>query len=349
VTLLRSPVDFAYEDVTPGGVIERARVYYPARLTVGEFRRNPFVPPIAVGGRLPPGREPARLPILEIRPGEYPLVAFIHGQRSDAGFCPPDATEDYRRWVAVLHLLARCGIVVVVPDVSETLASGNENEAVPNTASAVAEVIRWMFDAWEHREVLTPPGAWPGSGWLGLAGHSWGAAACGEIVATADLPVRAVAAIAGTWTHHGSRQALAATRIPKLFITGTNDNNLLGIGLLPYDDAPASKHHAAFQGAGHWDWFPEGGASIYPCSGETDNPCVATWQAASELMLVFFYKYLFNQWFLRPYLMTSPGGRPPILDAFAHGTGCALRVRWDTVSDGVGEISLGEWTESAPW
>ena len=68
---------------------------------------------------------------------------------------------------------------------------------------------------------------------------------------------------------------------------------------------------------------------------------MATWQAASELMLVFFYKYLFNQWFLRPYLMTSPGGRPPILDAFAHGTGCALRVRWDTVSDGVGEISLG--------
>lgn len=342
MTLLRSPVDFASEEVAPGGEIERALVYFPAQPAIGEFLRDPLLPRVF-------GRDPIRFPLSEIRPGEYPLIAFIHGQRSESGLCPEDASEDYRRWVAVLHLLARCGMVVVVPDVSSTLASSDENVAVPRTAAAVADVIRWMFDSWDHREVLTPPGAWPGAGWLGLAGHSWGAAACAEIIANHDLPVRGVVSLAGTWTRAGSRNALVTTRIPKLFITGTNDLNPFSSLLTPYDDGRASKHHAAFQGAGHWDWFPAGGASIYRCSGETDNPCAATWHAASELMLVFFYKYLYNQSFLRPYLMTSPGGRPPLLDSFNRGTGCAVKVRWDTLDDGIGEISLGDWTEPSPW
>ena len=51
-----------------------------------------------------------------IRPGLYPLVVFAHGDRAyENSFCPVDKTQDYKRWGAVLHLLARCGMVVAVP------------------------------------------------------------------------------------------------------------------------------------------------------------------------------------------------------------------------------------------
>src|SRR5688572_16744909 len=53
---------------------------------------------------IPPGRA-ITSPML--REGEYPLIVFIHGQRTDASMCPADTSEDYRRWVGVLHLLAR--------------------------------------------------------------------------------------------------------------------------------------------------------------------------------------------------------------------------------------------------
>lgn len=50
--------------------------------------------------------------------GIYPLTVFAHGSRkgsSDTPLCPKDETQDFKRWTSVLHLLARCGFVVVAP------------------------------------------------------------------------------------------------------------------------------------------------------------------------------------------------------------------------------------------
>lgn len=341
MSLLRSPVAYGYRDISFTTKTEvRARIYFPA--TVPEEWDPVMKRP-----------DPATA---EIRAGQYPLVAFIHGDRGSAPeMCPTDWSLDYTRWGAVLHLLARCGIVVVVPDVSETIGGGEESAAAASTAALVKQVIQWMYDEWEHRFVLsTEDPCKPGAGWLGLAGHSWGAMACARIAAESDRRVRGVATISGTWTDERSKTELVEAAVPVVFINGTNETGLFSQpSFQPYPEARVPKHQAALQGVGHWDWFPPG-ADIFPCSGKSRNPCAVSWQVASELCLVFFYKYLYDHWFLRPYLFSSPGGRPPLLHHFDAGTGCAIKIRWATPEEEtslgtVGEVTLGDWTEGSPW
>jgi dienelactone hydrolase len=67
-----------------------------------------------------------------VRPGTYPLVVFVHGWRNASdGLCPADETQDYRAWMSVLHLLARCGFVVAAPDVHDVV----EDPATPDLSA----------------------------------------------------------------------------------------------------------------------------------------------------------------------------------------------------------------------
>jgi pimeloyl-ACP methyl ester carboxylesterase len=336
-SLLRTPQAYGYRDIAFSTKYQRrARIYFPAR----RVRR-----------RTPPDRA-------EILVGDYSLIVFVHGNRaSSPEMCPVDLSTDYTRWGGVLHLLARCGFVVVVPDVHETIGVSDEGSAVTETAALVTEVMHWMYEAWEHRDMLlnvlgTP--SYP----MGLAGHSWGGAlVCSRLAGDRHFGPRAIATISGTWTIERSKRELVEAGIPVLFVSGTNEISLFADpSFQPYPESGIPKHQMALQKGQHWDWFPPG-EDIFPCRGGQEGRCMEGWRAASELCLTFFTKYLYNQWFLQPYLLTSPqGDRPDVLALFRPGTGCAMKIRWSTDGRDTGssfgatdEVTLGDWTEGSPW
>jgi hypothetical protein len=124
-----SPVHYGIEDVgvAIGGASFPARIYYPST-EEGVFG----------------------VPILA---GRFALVAFAPGEReSDLDLCPQDATNDFRRWDAVLTLLARCGFVVVVADIHDVI------ERTEATAARLEQAIVWMRTGWQKRSSLLIPG-----------------------------------------------------------------------------------------------------------------------------------------------------------------------------------------------
>ena len=333
-SLLRRPVAYGFRDVSVVGKKElRARIYFPASASEAD--------PTSA----------------EILVGDYSLVVFVHGNRaSSPEMCPPDASMDYTRWGGVLSLLARCGFIVMVPDVHETISAGDEAAAITQTAPDVLELMHWLYERWEHRDVLLNVLGTP-SYRMGLAGHSWGALVCARLAGDRHFGPRAVATVSGTWASESSKRELVDAGIPVLFINGTNEPALFSQPFSqPYPEAGRPKHQMALQRGGHWDWFPPG-EDIYPCSGPSPAPCTVGWRTASELFLTFFTKYLYNQWFLRRYLLTSPQrDRPNILDDFQTGSGCAMKIRWSTDEEDDGgrfgptdETTLGDWTEGSPW
>lgn len=299
-----------------------------------------------------------------IRPGTYPLVVFAHGDRSsETTLCPPDRTEDYTRWDAVLHLLARCGFVVLAPAVHDII---NSSEA---TAARLETAIDWIRSEWEDRAALRRPpvvfldpallarrteygeqvatdvsrfgvthlgigiGTEVGElGWptpLGLVGHSWGARACARVADRGNVHVSALAAIAGSWDESEAIQALVDAQKPTLLLAGTADflNSSYPSALWPNLVAP--KHQATLQGIGHWDWFG-GQGGIQPCDSNAERPaCPLGWHTAAELVLGFMSKYLGGRWYQVPYLIGSPGDRYPLLDHYTAGGSCGLKIRWD--------------------
>lgn len=328
------------------------------------------------------------VPILN---GTYPLVAFAHGERaSEFGLCPSDLTGDYKRWGSVLHLLARCGFVVISVAVHDVI---NNSET---TAIRVERAISWIRSSWTHRAVLHRPPllymdpdlalATPGKkkkgtvgldrqdlarlGFgvgidtraplgpptsLGLAGHSWGARAVARVADRGQVQVNAIASIAGSWDENAAIQAFINARIPSLMMAGTED--FLNAGSLPglWNSLVIPKHQAMLQGLDHWDWFgPFGG--IQPCDENSARPrCPVGWLTASEMVLALMTKYLYNHWWRPPYLLGSPGSRPPFLNWYEQDGPCALKVRWhdSMYSDSlgqVGDVTLGNWTSDwLPW
>jgi pimeloyl-ACP methyl ester carboxylesterase len=373
-----SPVLYGINDVTiPDGSSNfEARIYYPS---VED--------------------EVLDVPIL---PGTYPLVAFAHGDRSDnPELCPPDLTGDYKRWGAVLHLLARCGFVVISPAMQDII---DNSEA---SAVRLERAINWIRSSWPKRSVLhlrpviymdpdllhasrnTPSapeqqagttaasslsdrldrrdiarlGAGVGSDIgapigpptaLGVAGHSWGARAAARVAARKQVQVTAIASVAGSWDENAAIDAFVQAGLPTVMMAGSDD--FLAASYLPglWKPLAAPKHQALLAGLGHWDWF-SAYAGIAPCDPNTPHPvCPVGWQTASELLLGFMTKYLYNEWWRPPHLLGSPGGRPPLLEWYGTNGPCGLKIRWDdptyTGSLGtVGDTTLGNWTGGSPW
>lgn len=317
--------------------------------------------------------------------GTYPLVAFAHGDRSsESGLCPPDVTEDYKRWGSVLHLLARCGFVVISIAVHDVIHNSE------TTAIRVERAISWIRSFWKYRAVLhlpqllyidpdvalassgkTKTGTLPinqetlarlgiGVGVdtiaplgpptsLGVVGHSWGARAMARVADRGQVQVRTIASIAGSWDENAAIQAFINARIPSLMMAGTED--FLNAGSLSalWNALAIPKHQAILQDMDHWDWFsPFGG--IQPCDENAARPrCPVGWQTASEMVLALMTKYLYNHWWRPPYLLGSSGSRPPLLHWYQQNGSCALKVRWhDPLYSGslgqVGDVTLGNWT-----
>jgi len=364
VSLYYSPVYYGVNDVVipeQGGSFG-ARIYYPSEEM--EVRDVP------------------------IRTGTYSLIAFAHGDRSnEPGLCPADRTEDYKKWGAVLHLLARCGFVVISSAVHDVI---NDSE---QTAIRMETAITWARTAWAHRDVLfnlpvmyldpdvmlarVPMGSRDdiqpevnrriGGGFghdhalplgpptnLGVMGHSWGARAAARVAVRGKVQVSAIASIAGSWDEDDSIRAIIDAGDPTLMIVGTDDflnaSSLQGL----WNNLAIPKHQAMLQNIGHWDWFGHLG-SIRLCDDSAPGPaCPIAWQTASELVLAFMTKYLLHNWWRPPYLMGSPGGRPPFLNWYGGNGPCALKVRWnDPTAAGaqgqVGDVTLGNWTAPISW
>jgi dienelactone hydrolase len=123
-----SPVMYGINDVTipDDGSSFEARIYYPSEEV-----------------------EVRDVPVLR---GTYPLVAFAHGDRSsERGLCPTDVTDDHQRWGAVLHLLARCGFVVISPAMHDVLGDSEVS------AIRMEKAIAWIRGSWPKRSVLHRP------------------------------------------------------------------------------------------------------------------------------------------------------------------------------------------------
>lgn len=344
------------------------------------------------------------------RPGTYPLVAFAHGQRAGGGVdteslllgpqagCPDDVALDHQRWSAMLHLLARCGFVVVAPAMHDVLASSE------GSASRLESAIRWIRWEWEHRVVLwgrdlfldpdseeirrlasagpkdsyglaqfgvkhlgegigvhpVGPGR-PFAGTptnLGLVGHSWGARGCARVAVRGQVAVRALASIAGTWDEPEAVDALINARDPTLLMAGTADPGSLSYLAQRWPALVQPKHQAAFQGIGHWDWFGTKDG-IQFCDPENAGRCRSMgWATASELLVGFMTKYLYNRWQIPPYLLGERFSLRP-WGIFGPTSGlmslfCGPRIRWDdpmasTPPGKVGENTWGIWIDQAPW
>jgi dienelactone hydrolase len=366
MSLYYNPVFYGINDVTIAehGSSFGARIYYPSEEM--EVRDVP------------------------VRNGTYPLIAFAHGDRSsESSLCPTDRTEDYKKWGAVLHLLARCGFVVISPAVHDVVHDSEQ------TAILLETSIAWARSQWSGRQVLHQPAVFyldpdvlaaqapehklqqpardsgyvarlgQGFGFdhqlphgpptnLGVVGHSWGARAAARVAARSNVEVKAIASIAGSWDENDAIRAFIDAADPTLMIAGTEDflnaSYLQGL----WNSLVIPKHQAMLQGIGHWDWFGHPG-SIHACDASAPRPpCPIGWQTASELVLAFMTKYLLNNWWRPPYLLGSPGGRPPFLNWYDNNGPCALKVRWnDPMASGaqgqVGDITLGNWTASNSW
>jgi hypothetical protein len=314
------------------------------------------------------------LPI-SIRPGTYRLIVFTHGDRSAPRpdpLCPPDIALDYQRWEAALNMLARCGFVVVSPDVSDVSYSAEQ------MADRIEATVAWMRRGWRHASSLQLSPVFEASAWMAgpppptppdpladdprvapertpepndwrgrfradvaligvptataLVGHSYGAKAGCIVIGRGNVQIRAFASIAGTFDDNNV-SFLVASGIPTLLMAGNEDHETLSYLNGLWASLSAPKHQAVLQGIGHWDWFGPG-EGIQPCSPDAERPkCPIAWQTASELLLGFMTRHLDGYPF-PPHLIGAPGQRPPLLPWYDSSGRCALTVRWEDPAGG---------------
>jgi len=169
------------------------------------------------------------------------------------------------------------------------------------------------------------------------------------------VAVRAIASISGSWDEDEAVAALVDARDPTLMMAGTLEPNLSYLRGF-WGQLVRPKHQAAFQGAGHWDWFGTEGGIQY-CDPDNRPRCGPyVWSAASEMLVGFMTKYLYNRWQIPPHLLgerytEQPWGFLGLPGVSRHT--CGPKARWeDPMAPDpfkVGEESWGFWLEADPW
>jgi pimeloyl-ACP methyl ester carboxylesterase len=272
--------------------------------------------------------------------GRYPLVLFAHGHCGEA--------DHFEKWFELPATLARCGNIVLVPDLPRTNGgtSPSQNDA---EVDLLRRLVGWARVEWEHGDTLLPDPA------TGLAGHSFGAGLTGRLVVEGAMPVQAHASLSGTYPSE-----LMSRSLPKLLTWGTGGEDLL----VPIEDwqtrlaTPA--HVVEIHGAGHWDYLPQGRST---CTGQRGE-CTLVPALAADLVALFFARYMpperwangrpswLPPWF--PWFRVGPSLSPPPLvltteqQFFAGGhfaawkllserPACGLTLNWKT-SGGSGRI-----------
>jgi hypothetical protein len=230
--------------------------------------------------------------------GRYPLVVFAHGHCGEA--------DHFQKWYELPATLARCGNVVVVPELPRT-NGGTAPSQNDEEVDLLRRLVRWARVDWEGSDVLLPDPA------TGLAGHSFGAGLTARLVLESAIPVTAHASLSGTYP-----SALMPRPMPKLLTWGTGGEDLL-VPVEDWNDRLAAPAHVVeLHDAGHWDYLP-GGRST--CTGQR-GPCTLVPALAADVVALFFARYLppenwadaspwWFPWF--PWFRVHPSLRPPTL------------------------------------
>lgn len=204
--------------------------------------------------------------------GRYPTILFSHGH------CIGDERNNYQRWVLLPAQLARAGYVVIVPQIPDIgIIPSREHPAL----AAMREILRWLREAWEHREVLMPAEA------TGVAGHSFGGLLTAQFARNND--VAAYVALSADWANwmDGPLPILDIQQ-PKLVLE-TAAQLFPGLSKQQWDALSPPKHRAIFETGEHWDYLP--GSVSLPCHSPR-GPCPHIPAAAADLLTMFFGKYL---------------------------------------------------------
>jgi hypothetical protein len=265
--------------------------------------------------------------------GRFPLVVLVHGQ------CRQDERH-HLHWGPIATSLARSGYIVAAP------AFGPEiHFADPAAFDRLESSVQWMRGRSPFASVTFP-------GEIGVAGHSYGGLLAMRYALFASLPPVSTLAVLGSALGEDVEHLdLLRDRFVgfRLFCWGGEDI----FGQVPDRDWSAAAgpgHGVRFGEANHWDFFPPSPPT--PCAtgiGER-GPCADTWRLTTDILTVFFGKYL------HPHLGPLPPTHlpntliPPPLDLtpeqipFAEGhleafrqldderTECSGSSRWRTTS-----------------
>lgn len=296
------------------GITARFRVFYPS-----------------VDG------SPADAPLLR-NCGRYPLVVFAHGHCGEA--------DHFQKWFEVPATLARCGNVVVVPELPATNGgtSPSQNDV---EVDLLRRLIRWARSDSEYADVLLPDPA------TGLAGHSFGAGLTGRLIVENLVPVAGHVSLSGTYP-----SALGSRSLPKLLTWGTGGEDLL-VPIEDWQDRLAVPAHVVeIHGAGHWDYLPPGRST---CTGRRGE-CTLVPSLAADIVALFFARYMppekwtdvGTSWLPLPWFRVARSLQPPPLlltteqRFFAGGhlaawrllddrSECGLTLNWKT-AQGSGSV-----------
>lgn len=341
-----APVFYGYRDAT---------AIFPPVVDPGHGGESVATASVRIGpGEMPVFGHPVRVwfPSLDGSPqhaqilgscGRYPLVILAHGS------CPEDE-DHYQKWFELPAVLARCGYVVVVPELHLGAPSGNEAEQ-----QLIGKLAAWARSEWEHAESVMPAPA------TALVGHSWGAGLLGHVAAEAPHSYAAYVSLSGVEVPGEMHRST----MPKLFAWGGDSSlEVLGVQLSQWQRLTSPAHFAEFEDAGHWDYMPAGRSACDELDGRPQRgSCSLTPFLAADIVACFLTRYLrpegvpFVKWgpfqlfvihrTLRPpaffpsYLTTEQefyaGGHLRAWGAVPSRDDCGVALRW--VIDGdVGEF-----------
>jgi dienelactone hydrolase len=353
--LYLSPTFYGIEDVsiaaTTGASFE-ARVYFPTDVDYSQ---------------------PAVL-----RPGRYDLVVFAHGARGPGtpgeGLCPEDWSHDHQLWEEVLHRLARCGYVVVAPELSSV--GGRIEPSIDRIAATVA----WMRRDWTHALSLSwgdmvqatmgvassepPPGGSeqtairvaPREKSTAARSILWG----GKLIDTGQLMLNptGTALVGHSWGARACAIAIKRGRVPaRVFaaIAGTFDDNdspaaVASSGLPSLLIAGDQDNEAFSYVRGLWNstkepkhqaviqgvdhWDWFNGYGIRPCDLSAPRPKCIAAFMAASELILGLLTKYLANRPFPPHLIGPTGSRPPLLPWFDTRKRCAMVVRWVDPSGG---------------
>jgi pimeloyl-ACP methyl ester carboxylesterase len=269
--------------------------------------------------------------------GRFPLIVYLHGHCGDK--------DHFRQSAYSAEQLARCGYVVVVPELPGT-AVGTPPWIDPHPDLVLLkDIVTWMRDQWPGRDVLMPPPA------TAIVGHSYGALLGARLAQ--EIPVSAYASLGGVWLEWSPLPPapLLDLHVPALFAWGTGSSEFSAqLGSL-WDDVTPPKHRLVFENAQHWDYLTAN------CASHDDRgPCTIVKDLAAGFLALFISKYMPPEnWSelktrIEPKLLRPSYALTPAQEFFAGAhlvgfelittrPGCSLIQSWDT-GEGTGSITL---------
>lgn len=269
--------------------------------------------------------------------GRYPLILFLHGN------C--DESEHYKKWYELPGQLARCGYVVVVPELPST-GGGNYPWDDVTDLRRIANLISWLQGMSPYKYMLLPSRT-------GVVGHSWGALLGARI--PAQMTVSAYASVNGGWGEHPNTiAALGSLMMPTLHCWGTGMSDAFAQLNPGHLNALATPNHTvSFRDAEHWDCLPAGRTTCQRWRGT----CSLVGQLVGDIVCTFFGKYLPpEQWpQLRaqiPDTLIAPpmnltfeqeifaGGHLRSLIRIGDQPGCSVTLAFRNMTGQVGSVTL---------